>query len=121
MPDAKLTPVSSQATEKTSKTPNRTSLAYHAPLLKGVVSDRGRSSRNRSQLSEVLNCQFSAGGVSTVVYHRFSRRSHTLFEVLGGVVEKNDVALSAVSCLVHHLDLQACQLVWLLLEHLRLR
>ena len=27
--------------------------------------------------------------------------------VLGGVVEKNDVALGAVCCLVHHLDLQA--------------
>jgi hypothetical protein len=33
MPDTKLTPVSLQATEEDIKTPNRTSLAYHAPLL----------------------------------------------------------------------------------------
>lgn len=46
------------------------------------------------------------------------QRVRTLFEVLGCVVEEDDVALGAVCCLVHHLDFQACQLVWLLLEHL---
>jgi hypothetical protein len=68
MPDAKLTPMSSQATEKTSKRQKENSSAYHAPLLmESRVEETGRrSARDRSQLREVLNCQFSAGVVSTV-------------------------------------------------------
>lgn len=42
----------------------------------------------------------------------------TLFEVLGCVVEENEVALDAVGGLVHHLDFERGELIRLLLEHL---
>jgi hypothetical protein len=53
---------------KNIKTPNQTSLAYRAPLLmESRVGESGRRSPcDQSQLSEVLNCQFSARVVSTV-------------------------------------------------------
>ena len=44
---------------------------------------------------------------------------HTFFQILGRIVQQDDVTLGAVGGLVHHLDLETSQLIRLLLEHLR--
>jgi len=44
---------------------------------------------------------------------------HTFFQILGRIVQQDDVTLSAISGLVHHLDLETGQLIRRLFEHLR--
>lgn len=42
----------------------------------------------------------------------------TLFEILGGIIEKNEMTLDAVGGLVHHLNFKRGELIGLLFEHL---
>jgi hypothetical protein len=44
---------------------------------------------------------------------------HTFFQILGRVVQQDDVTLGAVCGLIHHLNLETSELVRRLLEHLR--